>query len=497
MSTIVLERFANREYRLTLQDIVSRPKGGGDKYAEKQSERYAQAVLDTYVLQQNLKIGLMSAGSEQDTRVLPIQEWDVRRGIRALDIIDEFQQNARSRKSKGGWGFAAKPTIFTRNARHRLLEAGAVMDAECGHNTYEVTCTIPGSTREAFQVVADYSGWICNRLLQIVRRFTNPLHWFYVWERQKRGALHVHFAIGSSNISDVKKAACQLEYMWFELLLELGEKTGVDCFRKNRNFTWRNRPEKWQSHVSPINKSCAAYFSKYAGKSANAAQKSTGKYFPARWWGSSKLIKQGIELRRERYEFEGSNEYLKQVYDYLSHWLNDPSSIKTYAYDFNLGKSKEGTILGGGHVQISYYQDEGFIRMQNWESYVIEHCYHLGEFDADIDTLAYADIPPILRRHYKNITDRGAFTSPPLPPHNQPSSTVSSDVLQGVLRRQPTLAIRATLLQYLAGGGRDTVICTQTCANADMNADIERRHQTEYLQGELFNKNNYKRLTGW
>lgn len=448
---IILQRFANREYRLTQQSIVSPGKQKGDRFAEKQNERYAQAVLDTYVLQQNLTSGLMCAGPEQDIRISPIQEWDIRRGLRSLDIIDEFRQIAGIRKNKGGWGFQAKPTIFTRNARHRLLEAGAVMDAECGQNTYEVTCTIPGSTPEAFQVVADWSGWICDRLLREVRRFTNPLHWFYVWERQKRGALHIHFAIGGGDISDVKKAACQLEYMWFELLLELGEKTGVDCFRKDRKFSWRDRPEKWQSHVSPINKSCAAYFSKYAGKSANAAQKSTGKYFPARWWGSSKLIKQGIELRRERYEFEGSRKYLKQVYDYLSHWLNDPSSIKVYAYDFDLGKSKEGTILGCGHVQVSYYQDEGFIRMQNWEPYVIEHCYHLGEFDADIDSTGYADIPPILRRHYKDVADRGKNATSPHPSHSQPSSAVSSETLQGVLRRQPTLAIRATLLQYLAG----------------------------------------------
>ena len=469
---IILQRYANREYRLTQQSITKRDRTLGDKYVDRQFEKYSQAVQDIYVLGQNLDTGLMCASPEDGGRVRALGEWDIRRGLRSLDIINEFQQNARVSKNKGGWGFQAKPTVFTRNARHRLLEAGAVMDAECGKNTYEVTCTIPGSTPEAFQVVADWSGWICNRLLQVVRRFTNPLHWFYVWERQKRGALHIHFAIGGSDIADVKKAAEQLEYMWFELLLELGEKTGVDCFRKDRNFTWRNRPEKWQSHVSPINKSCAAYFSKYAGKSANAAQKSTGKYFPARWWGSSKLIKQGIELRRERYEFEGSKEYAKEIHTYLKQWLDDPSVIKTYAYDFDLGKSKQGTVLGGGHVEISYYQDNGFVRMQAWEPYIIEHCYELGKHDADINSVAYADIPPALRRHYKCIADMGKMPTPSHPPHSQPSFTASSETLQGVLRRQPTLAIRAKLLQYLAGG--DGVSMT-----------AEREAVTEYIQGEL------------
>ena len=449
---IILQRYANREYRLTQQTIVRSVPKGGDKYAEKQAEKYAIAVRDTYVLEQALKDGMLGASPEDGGRVRSFDEHDARRAIRSLDIIDEFRQNAATPQRRGGWGFQAKPTLFTRNARHRLLEAGAVMDAECGKNTYEVTCTIPGSTHEAFQVVADWSGWICDRLLREVRRFTNPLHWFYVWERQKRGALHIHFAIGGSNIADVKKCAHQLEYMWFELLIELGQKTGVDLFRKNRNFTWRNRPEKWQSHVSPINKSCAAYFSKYAGKSANAAQKSTGKYFPARWWGSSKLIKQGIELRRERYEFEGSGEYCSGVFKYLFGWLKQVSVAKSYSYKYDLGTSKLGSPLGGGVTYINYYHDEDFIRLQNWEPYVVEHCYHLGEHDADIDTSYYADIPSILRRHYKDITDRGRMPAPSYPPHSQPSSTASSETLQGVLRRQPSLAIRAKLLKYLAGG---------------------------------------------
>lgn len=448
---IVLQRFANREYRLSLDDIKVTERKKGDRYAEKKLEEYAIAVRDTYVLQQNLHGGLMVSDPSEGGQIHAIGEWNIRRGIRALDIIDEFRQNAATSRRRGGWGFQAKPTKFGRNARHRLLEAGAVIDQEFGTNCYEVTLTVPGSLREAFMVVANYSGWLCDRLLREVRRTPETQHWFYCWEWQKRGALHLHFAIAGSSLPDVKKVAQKLEYDWFELLLELGEKTNVDLFRKNRNFTWRNRPEKWQSHVSPIRKSCAAYFSKYAGKSTNTQPRAGFSFFPARWWGSSRAIKQGIELRRERYEFEGSNKGVRGVFEYLKNWLERQSVIKSYSYDYALGKSKNGTNLGGGNVNIYYYQDEDFIRLQNWEPYVIEHCYRLGEHDADIDTSYYADIPPMLRRHYKEITDRGKMLTLPHPPHSQPSSTASSELLQGVLRRQPTLAIRARLLQYLAG----------------------------------------------
>lgn len=469
---IILQRYANREYRLTQQNIAVRPKDGGDKYADKQLTKYSEAIMATEVFRQNMEVGATAEQINGRFNIESFSKQDAIRAIRALDIIDEFRQIAKTRKNKGGWGFAAKPTSFTRNARHRLLEAGAVIDNEFGKNCYEVTLTLPGSGKAAYQTLANWTGWICDRLLREVRRNTITSHWFYVWEWQKRGALHLHFAIAGSDMTEVKKVAQGLEYMWFELLLELEQKTGVELFRKNRNITWRNKPEKWQSHVFPIRKSVAAYFSKYAGKSTNTQPKHGCAFYPARWWGSSRAIKQGIELRRHRYEFSGSNADMKQIHSYLREWLDDPSKIKTYSYDFDLGKTNNGTTLGSGHVEVSYYHDEGFIRMQAWEPYVIEHCYSLGEHDADMGSMAYADIPPMLRRHYKCIADMGKMPTPPHPPHNQPSYTVSSEILQGVRRRTPTLAIRAKLLQYLAEGDGDSMIA-------------EREAVTEYIQGEL------------
>lgn len=183
--------------------------------------------------------------------------------------------------------------------------------------------------------------------------------------------------------------------------------------------------------------------------------------------------------------------------EHLQTWLDQPGKIKSYNYQFDLGKSRNGTNLGGGDVCINYYDTQTFNRMQTWEKHVWEDVCMMARnadmTDVDMGELDIIDNTQTSQMYYKHER----CDTPPLPPHSQPSSTVSSDALQGVLRRKPTLAIRATLLQYLAGGGRDTVDCTQTSANADMNADIECRHQAEYIQGELFNKNNYERLTGW
>ena len=385
MSTIILQRFTNREYRLTLQNILSRAPKGRDKYQEKQAERYAIAVHDTFVLQKEFQQGEAVSISEGKLKRRCFGEIDARAGIRSLDIIHESQRASLTSKNKGGWGFQPKPTVFGKNARHRLLEAGAVMDKLCGRNICEVTCTIPGSGREVFKTVANWSGWIMNRMTQIIRRFKEPTAWFYVWELQKRGALHLHFAIGSSSLPDAVSIAQQLEFMWFKLLLELKDKTGVDVFRKTPTWTWRNTPEKWKSHCLPVYKSVAAYFSKYCSKQSRAAGKTAKYYSPARWWGSSKSIKDGINEGRKKWKIDGSKEMCKEIQEHLQAWLENKDRIKKYSYEFQLGQTAMGTELGGGEVWVNYYTDTGFSRMQTWESFVWEEVEEIARRHGNAD----------------------------------------------------------------------------------------------------------------
>lgn len=476
---IVLQRFANREYRITQQSIVARPKSGGDKYAERQSEKYAQAVASVYEISQNLKEGLMSTGGDNPSGFRALGEWDIRRGIRSLDIIDEFHLTKRSLK-KGGWGHLAKPTSFTRNARHRLLEAGAVVDKLCGLNAWEVTCTIPGSTDDAFRVVAENTGWIMNEITREIRKSKCQL-WFYVWELQKRGALHLHLLIADPS-RDLSSLAETVRQRWWALLQSLCIRTGTDIFAKSRRITWKHTPSAWQSHVAPIQKSVAAYFSKYAGKTASPISKVKGfrkVYTPSRWWGSSKMVKEEIKKERRKYRLEVSASVGEVILKELQSFLDMPGKLKTYKYRFDLGKSKNGTNLGGGDVCINYYDTQTFKRMQTWEKEVWEYVCMMANADmmtdADMGELLIEDNTQTLQMYYAHEKT----ATPPHPPHSQPSSTVSSDALQGVLRRQPTLAIRATLLQYLAGGDGGTALNCQDPQSPSVKC------ATEYIQGEL------------
>ena len=191
---------------------------------------------------------------------------------RHLDIIKKSQQ---SKKHERSWGKLQKDKTFTRNAKQKILEAGAVVDRHVGKkNSYMLTLTVPGSGWDVYDQISRWSGYLINRLTQIIRRIEAkgvPVHWFFVWEHQKRGALHMHWCIAVPNDWKAANLVClELRAKWFALLEELSVKTMTDLFKK-RGFsgTWRHSPEIWKADIARVKKSVGAYFSKYVSKNAN------------------------------------------------------------------------------------------------------------------------------------------------------------------------------------------------------------------------------------
>jgi len=464
MSTIILQRYANREYRLTHQNLYPHPPRGGDKYKEKQAEKYAIAARDTYVLQQELIQGESAWIHDGHLERREFGEVDARLGLRSLDIINEFQ-TVQNKGLKGGWGKLSKPTKFTKNARHRLLEAGAVVDAACGLNAWEVTLTLPGSGNERFRALAAHTGWIMNELTQLIRR-AKCRYWFYVWEYQKRGALHLHILVSDPE-RDLLNLAKKIESRWWALLQLLSSRLNLDLFRKSSKVTWKSTQSKWQSHVAKIQKSVAAYFSKYASKACSAGRKKNGFQMvgtPSRWWGSSQQVKKDIMAARLKLTWEVSPSTAKKVFCQLEEFLKVCPQIKSYSYDFDLGVTANGTALGGGIVSINYYSSDDFKRMQHWEEYyqlkvaeILEECGY-----APLNKTGWTEQDYACPTPYKaDLQARQAVSppsykktrTPPPPPHSQPSSDRRKLRIARGTQPQAALAIRARLVQFLAGGG--------------------------------------------
>lgn len=240
----------------------------------------------------------------------------LRRRENSLDIISKSQQVVKKHTS---YGRVQTVKRFTAAAKQRILEAGAVVDKHTDRSCQrELTVTVPGSGWDVYDVVSRWSGWIVNRMTQVVRRLEKKgynLYWFFVWEHQKRGALHQHWCIASDESPEfTHNVARMLLWKWYGLLEELSVKTGIDLFQKRGSFgTWRHSPDKWQYRINPIKKGVARYFSKYCSKNSDTSRYNADRrksrnrikgensdgsgrraiysFCPSRYWGCNMRIK--------------------------------------------------------------------------------------------------------------------------------------------------------------------------------------------------------------
>ncbi len=282
---------------------------------------------------------------------------------------------------------------FTRQARHTLLEAGAVTDKLAGKNAVLLTLTLPGSTPESLRAIAAYSSWILNNLMQPIRdwrkKFKKQIEYFYVWEWQKRGALHIHICLAASpdeeTIEQLINLAHKQKDLWYWLLKRMattepvkrfgkkeGNLPGIDMFaRANQNGrikSWRERPDKWEWDIQQVRKSVAAYFVKYAGKNAAPSNKKgfdeyakSGKkcYNPGRWSGKSKGIQQAIKTNRFTYEIEMANLQSSGTLEAVRQEMLLQSLVRSYSYPWQVVESKYKEAIIGGK---KWYCKKGIVK---------------------------------------------------------------------------------------------------------------------------------------
>lgn len=423
----VLELHPNREVRIGYHAQRTRQRSGGDTAADAFRYRYHEAMarlrlIDLWVNRGGY-LDTLPNGHTVFRKYTSEQHRSDRQGL--LDIISVFQENTFEETDDcvvltGKWfpplpplepiqldlfsppppdvprpfngliipkvrmkravGFCDRHTVnkkrhFGNAQRRALLRTGAVMSRlypDRGQ-TYEVTLTIPGGTVQALKCVAGQTSWLTNRLMQIVRdkekKNKCTISWFYVWEWQERGALHLHMALGSENALVAKKTAHDIEYQWFELLMQLEDITGIDCFARKDGGTWRKDPSVWQSHVAEIEKNLAAYFAKYASKDKDTklAQKEgrAPLYYPKTWWGRSRDLAQAVKdqtvVIRMNYQTENECiEWYKRIDEILGTYVH----IKEYRYDFQVERPVRDTdqmrVYAFGERLIRYYEDDAF-----------------------------------------------------------------------------------------------------------------------------------------
>lgn len=378
MKSFVLQKSANNEVRIGWQDLPRHKKEYKDKSCDKKAQIEAEhiALAETEVLRVGDRGYLIdrALGCSILSRDEAIRH--EQRQKRSLDIIRDFQQARKVGKNahKSGWGYDPKPTRFGAYARHTILEAGAVASRGARHDErgVEVTLTIPGGCPRGFRALSQWSGWAVNRLLQILRRRKTGIEYFYVWEWQKRGALHLHMALSNSGNEELLLAGREVRECWYRVLEEIGRKSGTNLFLRGRGYGQNSYEEFLKGNrVAPIKKSLAAYFAKYVSKGAVPVSKTKQKNFypPSRWWGISRSLLKKVKGERlnVRLTCVSENELaglLASAIGYVRRY--NPVRSCGYGFDVSYGEGRNKKQVGYGERFIYWLGDSEFSSLQVW-----------------------------------------------------------------------------------------------------------------------------------
>ena len=263
----------------------------------------------------------------------------------SLDIIKKSQRKPKSSNLN-------KPKSFTKSSGQRLRECGAAIDSISSEPrfTHCVTLTLPANTQEAFAALASQSGYIPNRLFQPIRRDCGDMcMWFYVWEYQKRGALHLHIALYHPDESEGLWISQKIVNQWHKILCDVGVRTNTDMFVKKDRKSSTIRSNH-QHHCQPMQKSLGAYFSKYAGKKESKQEWYCRRFPVSRFWGSSRNVKEVVRSMSFAQIWEYSRpESLDKIRTIIYEIIMSNDCNLQSSYDFDIIK----TYADGGKLALA------------------------------------------------------------------------------------------------------------------------------------------------
>lgn len=290
------------------------------------------------------------------------------RSTSPLDLTKQFQQTItplRQPKPKSLRGYGDRPNVsyFTHKSGQKVRECGAIVDMLCQGDPAKcrvITLTLPASGHDAYDTISRYSSYATNRLFQVIRRDEHhaQLHWFYVWEYQKRGALHLHICLFHETREISQRIGDELVSKWRDVLCDIGRLSGCNLLF-SKGFNREVALCDMQSINQEMYFGCGAYFSKYASKTA-ASQGSVGtaksrelralcqKYPVSRFWGSSQNLK--VLVRENSLSFKKEDLQTEEIEDMESEVCRVLSLLHTVQIEsFSFKKEIE---VGGGKLTI-------------------------------------------------------------------------------------------------------------------------------------------------
>lgn len=238
---------------------------------------------------------------------------------------------------KPGHGGESNVSGFTLYGRRQLLRAGGALDesVDSPEDCLFLTGTLPGSTYEAKRAIANWSAYAVNLVQSWISKRVPQKLTLYVWEFQKRGALHLHYAVACPDKKAAEYICTNWRAQWQRVIDSIGLKAGVDMWRKNANFTHAHDKSVLQADAQRCRKSIANYLAKYVSKSQQQYKDNHwAKCKPSRYWGVSRPLNAILKSMSTKMEITLSNRreweanyqdclYVMQSYAKVSHTYGD------------------------------------------------------------------------------------------------------------------------------------------------------------------------------
>lgn len=196
--------------------------------------------------------------------------------------------------ARSGRGILPADKRFTVQARRFVKSAVAVLGELFQNKIAFLTITLPGGTSQAMRGVAVWSATIVDDLQHWVKYNCPGSLMVSVWELQKRGALHLHAAIGSDCAEDLAEIEERIKSYAYKLFQNISALSGVDMFQRANGETWAGSPDVIRASSEFVRKDVRRYMSKYVSKGAGEAVGCS----PSAWWGASQELRRLVHAKR-------------------------------------------------------------------------------------------------------------------------------------------------------------------------------------------------------
>lgn len=181
---------------------------------------------------------------------------------------------------------------LTQKARHRLLHHAGLLDRVDRERQVFCTGTLPGSTEESIRAFCELAPYVVktlqNYLPRAVGLSAREIKYLWVWELQKRGALHMHVLVVLPSAQEAESFRDAWKEVWCKVLVLAQSQTSVDLFGRYYGGSWESVPDIWQADAQIVRVSGGRYLSKYLSKGSSGDV----SLFPPRWYGISSALRE-------------------------------------------------------------------------------------------------------------------------------------------------------------------------------------------------------------